>query len=317
MAKKREYINDVKKELIDRGYIILSDDNEYKNTTTNLRFKCGNCGCDFKRNAKSCFKSHPYCVKCTQKIIVGEKLHNLKVDEEKLHEFLHQKNINYEIRGYDVYITCQNCGKKTCRPIYRIYEAVSPELCDICSKIANSTKRNTLNKEIINEKLKELNSNTICVEEGNFKWKDKIHFKCSCGNVFVRKPNTVISSRLWQCHDCSKFISKGERVICDYLESHNIEYIYQKTFEDCRNVFCLPFDFYLPQYNTVIEYDGEFHYNKTTLQNDYEGQLKRDDIKTNYCSKNGIILIRIPYYNFDNITKIMNCFIYGNIVLSC
>lgn len=76
----------------------------------------------------------------------------------------------------------------------------------------------------------------------------------------------------------------------------------------------LPFDFYIPKMNIAIEYDGEGHYmpikRGNMTQKDAEYNLKqiqkRDDIKTNYCKNNGIVLIRIPYFDFDNISSILD-----------
>ena len=69
-------------------------------------------------------------------------------------------------------------------------------------------------------------------------------------------------------------------------------------FNDCRNKLPLPFDFYSPEYNTCIEYDGELHF----ISKEYFGgdenlkeTQKRDEIKTFYCNENNIKLIRIKY----------------------
>lgn len=67
----------------------------------------------------------------------------------------------------------------------------------------------------------------------------------------------------------------------------------------------MPFDFYLPMYNMAIEYDGEFHYRQIPGFNDLPSQQHRDEIKTQYCEENDIILLRIPYWDKDNIESIL------------
>ena len=75
----------------------------------------------------------------------------------------------------------------------------------------------------------------------------------------------------------------------------------------------MKFDFYLPDYNAIIEYDGEQHFmpvdfaNKGAelATNSYNKNLKRDEIKNKYCKDNDIRLIRIPYYEYDNIESIL------------
>ena len=55
--------------------------------------------------------------------------------------------------------------------------------------------------------------------------------------------------------------SKGESIIHHFLLKHNIAVQFQKRFEGCKNVIPLPFDFYLPDYNMCIEFNGRQHYN--------------------------------------------------------
>jgi very-short-patch-repair endonuclease len=70
---------------------------------------------------------------------------------------------------------------------------------------------------------------------------------------------------------------------------------------NCRNKKPLPFDFYLPELNICIEYDGIQHYKtwKGKQADLYIVNLQKtkqhDLIKTNFCKDNGIRLIRIPY----------------------
>ncbi|MCB2320474.1 hypothetical protein LGK98_06505 [Clostridium tagluense] len=61
----------------------------------------------------------------------------------------------------------------------------------------------------------------------------------------------------------------------------------------------------MPQYNTCIEYDGEMHYKETTLGNKLKQQQLHDKIKNNYCKDNNINLIRIPYWEKNNIEQIL------------
>lgn len=76
------------------------------------------------------------------------------------------------------------------------------------------------------------------------------------------------------------------------------------TFPDCRDKNPLPFDFFLPEYNLCIEYDGEQHFkpvrfSKTMSDEDMTKKLEitqiHDDIKNKYCHEHGLILIRISY----------------------
>lgn len=95
--------------------------------------------------------------------------------------------------------------------------------------------------------------------------------------------------------------SKFERSIQDYLVWRNINFESQKTFDDCLSPkgFKLRFDFYLPDYQIMIEADGTQHYDKT---NNYYSEylIKRDSIKDKYCESHNIKMIRIPYSQYAN-----------------
>jgi hypothetical protein len=103
--------------------------------------------------------------------------------------------------------------------------------------------------------------------------------------------------------------SIGERLVRTYLEKNNIKFISEKKFESCKRVKELPFDFYLPEFNTCIEYDGELHY-KSSLIFGGEETLKRikinDRIKTKWCKQNSINLIRISYKNKNKIFEVLD-----------
>ena len=114
--------------------------------------------------------------------------------------------------------------------------------------------------------------------------------------------------------------SRGELRIETYLEKVGSSFIKEKRFSKCRYKHPLPFDFYLPKENIAIEYDGEGHYmpvpfhmskekaniNEVKLENHLQSIQFRDQIKTDFCLQNGIKLIRIPYWNFDNIEQILD-----------
>ena len=105
--------------------------------------------------------------------------------------------------------------------------------------------------------------------------------------------------------------SKGEALIGKLLHSMEIQFVRQKKFEDCKGlnkVICrrLPFDFYLPKYNTIIEYDGKQHYEPIDIFGGDEGYERiklYDEIKNKYCEDNGIKMIRIPYNMKDDSIK--------------
>lgn len=103
------------------------------------------------------------------------------------------------------------------------------------------------------------------------------------------------------------FIYK-EYKIKEILDNLNIDYIQEKRFKDCKDIKTLPFDFYLPYYNTCIEFDGWQHYNmiKYDTSDKFKIRKKHDYMKDEYCKNNNIYLIRIPYWEYKNIENILH-----------
>ncbi len=98
------------------------------------------------------------------------------------------------------------------------------------------------------------------------------------------------------CPKCST--SKGEEFIINYLNDNNISYNYQKSFKDCVYKNKLPFDFFIPSMNMLLEYDGEQHF--MVIENwggekSFKLRQKKDKIKNQYCIDNNIRLERIKY----------------------
>lgn len=110
-----------------------------------------------------------------------------------------------------------------------------------------------------------------------------------------------------RCPLCNE--SHGERKIRLYLEKHNIEFIPQHKFKDCKDKDCLPFDFYIPSMNLCIEFDGELHYKPIERfggEERFKTYKLHDKIKNTYCKQKQIKLIRIPYWDFNEIENILN-----------
>lgn len=111
------------------------------------------------------------------------------------------------------------------------------------------------------------------------------------------------------CPSCKS--SHGEMLILCFLIDNNILYKHRIKFIDCVNPKTgrkLEFDFYLPEYNICIEYDGKQHFESIEHFGGIEEFEKikfKDTIKNKYCIKQKIKLIRISYKNKNNINLIL------------
>jgi hypothetical protein len=161
-----------------------------------------------------------------------------------------------------------------------------------CSKCSKNKKLNT---EDFIKIAKKIHVNTYDYSLVKYKnHKTKIKIICHKHGLFEQSPNKHLRGQ--GCPKCKT--SKGENEIIKYLDLHNINYIKEKKFDDCKYKSQLPFDFYLPNYNMCIEYDGIQHFKSIQFWGGKKGlkeRQKRDKIKNEYCSLNNIRLIRIRY----------------------
>lgn len=129
--------------------------------------------------------------------------------------------------------------------------------------------------------------------------------QCSCGNIKEKNVYDLLNNRSMSCGCKKSALSKGEQKVKELLINNNINFLSQKTFSNCRGNNCLlRFDFYLPELNTAIEYQGEQHYEPYEYfggQEKYLMTLKYDKIKQDYCKNNNIKLIIIPYWDYDKL----------------
>lgn len=145
-------------------------------------------------------------------------------------------------------------------------------------------------------------NSSFCLSHGGEYKKCKVPNcnKCRHSSAYCSKhnPNYIVPFNL----------SKGEAIIKKILEEKGIEFEDQKSFKDCKNKSKLQFDFYLQKYNLIIEYDGYQHFNPYQYWKcgvDFLYRRLNDEIKNNYCLKNKINLLRIPY-NVKNVNEIQS-----------
>lgn len=133
-----------------------------------------------------------------------------------------------------------------------------------------------------------------------------LKFKCIvCGETFITSKSNYDNGTK-KCHSCSRYKSTGEELVEKFLLENDIEYDFQHHFDDCRDTKTLPFDFYLEQLNAIIEFDGRQHFEPIFGQESLESTQKHDKIKNQYCKDNDIKLIRIPYWESQNIAQIIS-----------
>lgn len=141
--------------------------------------------------------------------------------------------------------------------------------------------------------------------------KNKIRCVCKIHNyVWFASPNKILR-RKTGCPKCASY--HNENNIDDILDEWGFNYTAQKRFDECKDVYTLPFDRYLEDFNILIEYDGEGHYipirrgsmSQTQAEENLVLIQRHDEIKNDFCKKNKIPLIRIPYWESENIKSFL------------
>jgi hypothetical protein len=106
--------------------------------------------------------------------------------------------------------------------------------------------------------------------------------------------------------------SFGEQAIEDYLLANNISYQREYSFDGCvsKKGNKLRFDFYLPVYNLVVEYQGVHHTQpvnkKKRAQYVHLTTMKHDQIKRDFIADTTIKLLEISYLDRERIVNILN-----------
>jgi very-short-patch-repair endonuclease len=105
-------------------------------------------------------------------------------------------------------------------------------------------------------------------------------------------------------------MTKPENAISLYLNKYDIKYIFQWDKHTCESPIGNPliFDFYLPDYNMIIEYDGQHHF-FSIKKSDIKKKIYYDQIKDKWAKDNNITLLRINYMMAENIPEIVHCIV--------
>ena len=169
-----------------------------------------------------------------------------------------------------------------------------------------ATKRPDLIKEWHSTKNGDFTPYDVTYASGKYAW-----WKCiKCGHEWEAK----ILNRYAQNSGCPKCNeSHGEKKLSEIFNFYHIINEPYYSFPDCKYKNILKFDFYLPSYNTCVEYQGIQHYKPVDFAGKGEEWAKenfktiqiRDQIKRDYCKMNNIKLLEIPYWEFDNIEEII------------
>lgn len=249
-----------------------------------------------KCNKNGCLICYGHQKLTTKEFIkIAKKVHNNKYNYNK---------VIYKNNKSKVIIICPIHGEFLQKADHHIYHKNG---CSLCSK------NKKLTTEEFIERAKRIHGNKYNYLKCNYAGKDtKTAIICPIHGIFLQSPHNHVFNKQG-CPKCKS--SRGELLIAKILKDLNITYERQKRFNDCINPLTkhkLSYDFYLPQENMLIEFNGDQHYrslrhwhrNKNTLKT----QQYRDFLKKQYALDHGYKFLIIKYN--DDIKKILKANIH-------
>lgn len=285
-----------REEFLSRAVAIHGDRYDY----SIIKYKRGGIHVDIICSKHGVFKQKPNkhmrgqgCPKCAHEM---EHYNQLTTDEfinkaKKIHgEKYNYSEIDYVKSNIKVKIGCLEHGLFEQLPNNHLRGMV----CIKCALKINADKRRSNTREFI-KKASIVHKNkydySMIEYKGCF---EKVKIVCPLHGIYLQTPASHLYGK--GCPLCLE--SRGESKIAFFLDFCGIKYEREKRFKECRNIRSLSFDFYIPSLNICIEFDGRQHYEPI----DYYGGIKAfeklkmlDSIKNDYCSNNGLNLIRISY----------------------
>lgn len=204
-------------------------------------------------------------------------------------------------------VQCKKCGY-VWNPVAEILIR-EDEHCG-CPKCAGNA---VLTPDEFKLRLKETHPELILLSD-YVRSNQQVHVKCNdCGFDFWIVPNKLQQGQ--HCPHCK--ISNGERLIKNYLDKNTIEYTYGKKYDGLIGLGggLLSYDFYLPQYNLLIEMQGIQHiqpvdftysHNDKLAEEKFRKQQEHDKRKREYAATHNITLLEIWYDEIDRIDSILD-----------
>lgn len=300
-------INDIKDFIKENSTCELVS-KEYVDAHKLLIFKCG-CGEEFETTWNDFRNSNKrQCNKCGGRIVWDITKIQKYIEKNSDCKLISKKYVYRETNKVKIECACGNEFESR----WSVFLSGKHQ-CNECS-IKEMIKKTTLSPSEYEEKVDRFTNGDFIVLGEYINCSTRVLIKHKkCGKTFYANPSKFPKSAF--CPECH--MSKGEMRTALYLDAFNITYEREYSYFDCMNKekdTLLRFDFYLEDYNILIEYDGLAHFQpvdfagkgKEWAEKRFKIQQTNDEIKNKYCIDNNIKLVRIKYFDFDNISNILD-----------
>lgn len=291
-------------------------DADYKSMSDKIKITHKKCGRLFTQLPSSHLKYG--CMACSAKERGAEVVKKSKHYFVSLARSIHGDKYDYDLSGFS---KMNSKIDVFCR-VHKIHfyptaanhtHSKNPTGCPMCGaqKCHDSLRKGR--DKFVNDAIL-VHGNHYSYEDVEYKNnRDKVKIVCPHHGPFYQAPWSHISGN--GCKSCSG--SRMERLINLLLMDMGVNFAREFSFQDCRAVAPLRFDFAI--FNEehgepvgLIEYHGEQHFRPVEHfggKAEYEQRVIRDKIKEDYCSKNNLPLLVLSSENDKEIDIFISRFI--------
>ena len=223
-----------------------------------------------------------------------------KNSRKKIEDFIEdskidERNISIDkdsFIGMDKYaiFMCKECGFKWNAKPSKIQQGQG---CPKCAKHIPLTTEDFI------EKANKIHNNKFIYSKTNIiRMSKKVIITCPKHGDFEQEPFRHLKGE--GCPICKE--SKLEKQMAKILEKNNIKFERNKKYPFLKNDYCLSYDFYLPEYNILIECQGRQHFKSINFFGGniaFERQQINDHLKYNFAINNNIKILYYTNLNYN------------------
>jgi very-short-patch-repair endonuclease len=285
----------------------------FRSTKEEYKFICPDCNHKFDKALTYITHKNELCPFCAHRQICSEEcdfcFSNSFASVEYSINWCHDLNVDEKtgkkIKPRDVYkgsdffakFKCPNLG---CGHIFRnqVRSVKDGHECTFCTKTgqrelcADDDCNMCFNNSFASiENSKYLSKDSINPRFLLKHSKVKLSFDCpNCNNKYYSYISYVTSGSFCGCTK-----NKTESKMLEYLNNnYDYEIESQKRFKWCKNINCLPFDYFIEDLNLIIELDGGQHKKQVMNWSSPEETQERDKYKMNLANEHMYSVIRLP-----------------------
>ena len=275
--------------------------NVSKNCNKDFIFDCSECCHEFNLSPAVITSQNQWCPFCANKRLCDDNdcdyCFKKSFASHKKSKYWSPKN---DKLPREIFLGCENkyifdckCGHEICMRIADI-TSKRQSWCKYCTKKALCEDYDCQmcenNSFLSHEKAEYWSQdNDKCQREVSKTSHTKIIFICENGHKFPMSPGHITCGKCW-CPFCE---NKTEGKLYDWFNNNDYDVIYQQTFDWCKNINVLPFDFCIEEYKLIIELDGRQHFEQVQNWDDPKITRENDIYKMKKAIKHGYTIIRL------------------------